>query len=391
VSDIYVIAAKRTAIGKFGGAFANSNPVELATAVNRELVGALPEAGLVDEVIFGNVLSAGCGMNVARQAALGCGLAPSVPAFSVNMVCGSGLKAIDLAAQSIRAGQADVVLAGGTENMSQAPYLLPKARNGYRLGDGEILDIILRDGLTDAFLGRHMGLLGEQLAAEFEISRSDQDAFSLVSQQRWAQAQRCGVFDDEIVPVRLKTRKGEQVVDTDEHPRPDMTAETLASLRPAFKPDGTVTAGNASGINDGAAAVLLASARGAEKAGLKPIARLVACATAALEPARMGLGPVLATRKVLERTGRQIESIDLVELNEAFASQSLACMRQLGLDAEKVNVHGGAIAMGHPIGASGARIVVTLLNALVRRNKQVGLATLCIGGGMGMAALFERC
>lgn len=390
MSDIYVIAAKRTAIGRFGGAFANSGAVELAVAVGKNLLATLPETGLVEEVIFGNVLSAGCGMNVARQVALGCGLAPCVPAFSVNMVCGSGLKAIDLAAQSIRTGQTDVVLAGGTENMSRVPYLLPKARNGYRLGNGEVLDGLLRDGLTDVFSAQHMGLLAEQLAVEFEISRPDQDAFSLTSQQRWAQAQRCGVFTDEIVPVSVKTRKNEQVIDTDEHPRPDTTVEKLATLPPAFNSEGTVTAGNASGINDGAAAVLLASAKGVERIGLKPIARLVACVSVALEPARMGLGPVLATRKLLEQTGRSLESIDLVELNEAFASQSLACMRQLGLDAEKVNVHGGAIAMGHPIGASGARIVVTLLNALAQRDKRVGLATLCIGGGMGMAGLFER-
>ena len=391
MSEVYVVGAKRTAIGRFGGVFADTSAVELGKAVAEDLLSTLPDANLVEEVIFGNVLGAGCGMNVARQIAVGSGLDVSIPAFTVNKVCASSLKAITLAAQSIRDGSADLILAGGTENMSQAPYLLPKARSGYRLGDGEVLDCLLSEGLVDVFSGRHMGLTAERLAEEFHITRAEQDAFALTSQQRWAKAHEAGAFESEIVPVPVRIKKQEHLVVKDEHPRPDTSAEKLASLPPAFKNNGTVTAGNASGINDGAAALLLSSKKGLEKANLTPIAKLIAYASAGVEPGLMGLGPVPATRKLLEQTGRSLDGIDLIELNEAFASQSLTCIRQLALDTERVNVHGGAIAMGHPIGASGARIVVTLLNGLLRHDKQTGLATLCIGGGMGMAAMFERC
>jgi acetyl-CoA C-acetyltransferase len=390
MNNVYIIAAKRTAIGRLGGGFVGTSAVDLGATVVKSVLTALPQSNLVGEVILGNVLGAGCGMNVARQVAIGAGLDPSVPAYAVNKVCGSGLKAIALAGQAIRDGEADIVVAGGTENMSQAPYLLPGARYGQRLGDGAMLDAILKDGLTDAFSGQHMALLAERMAETCKIDRASQDAFALSSQQRWAAAQAAGVFADEITPVRIRVKKQEQVVDRDEHTRPDTTIEQLAGLPAAFKKDGTVTAGNASGINDGAAAVLLASEKAVKAHGLRPIGRLVGWASAGVAPQDMGLGPIPAARKLLEKTGRQLADVDLVELNEAFAVQTLACMRELGLDSDKVNVHGGAIAMGHPIGASGARVVVTLLNALAKRGGRCGIATLCIGGGMGMAAMVER-
>ena len=304
MTDVYIIAAKRTAIGRLGGAFVGTSAVDLGVTVAKSLLTALPQPNLVNEVILGNVLGAGCGMNVARQVAIGAGLDPATPAFTVNKVCGSGLKAIALAAQSIRDGEADIVLAGGTENMSQAPYLLPGARYGQRLGDGAMLDAILRDGLTDAFSNQHMALLAEQMAETCSIDRASQDAFALASQQRWGQAQAAGVFADEIVPVRIRVKKQEQAIDRDEHPRPETTAEQLAGLSAAFKRDGTVTAGNASGINDGAAGVLLVSEKACKAHNLQPLARLVAWASAGLEPRMMGLGPVPATRKLLEKTGR---------------------------------------------------------------------------------------
>jgi acetyl-CoA C-acetyltransferase len=390
MNNVYIIAAKRTAIGRLGGGFVGTSAVDLGATVVKSVLTALPQSNLVGEVILGNVLGAGCGMNVARQVAIGAGLDPSVPAYAVNKVCGSGLKAIALAGQAIRDGEADIVVAGGTENMSQAPYLLPGARYGQRLGDGAMLDAILKDGLTDAFSGQHMALLAERMAETCKIDRASQDAFALSSQQRWAAAQAAGVFADEITPVRIRVKKQEQVVDRDEHTRPDTTIEQLAGLPAAFKKDGTVTAGNASGINDGAAAVLLASEKAVKAHGLRPIGRLVGWASAGVAPQDMGLGPIPAARKLLEKTGRQLADVDLVELNEAFAVQTLACMRELGLDSDKVNVHGGAIAMGHPIGASGARVVVTLLNALAKRGGRCGIATLCIGGGMSMAAMVER-
>ncbi len=388
--DVYVVKAKRTAVGTLNGVFATTPAAELGASAAKAALSCLPDLSMVEEGVFGNVLAAGLGMNVARQVTLLAGLAPDVPAFSVNKVCGSGLKAITLAAQSIRDGSCDFVLAGGTESMSLAPYLLTRARNGYRLGHGELQDCIIRDGLTDPLLDKHMAVLMEAQARQLGISREDQDAFALGSQKKWQKAQQAGVFSDEIVPVEIKSKKSSKIVDTDEHPRPDTSAEKLAALKPAFTSDGTVTAGNASGINDGAAAVLLASAEGIKKASLEPIARITGFASAGVEPHLVGTAPVAATRKLLDRNGKSITDFDLIELNEAFAAQSLACMRQLDMDPDKVNVHGGSIAIGHPIGASGARIVVTLLNAMEKLDQKTGLATLCIGGGMGMSVMFER-
>jgi acetyl-CoA C-acetyltransferase len=338
---------------------------------------------------MGNVLSAGLGMNPARQASLAAGIPDSTPATSVNKVCGSGLKTVALAAGAIMLGDAEIVVAGGMEGMSSTPYLLSKARYGYRMGHGELTDHMIRDGLWCVLTDCHMGNTAENVALEREISRADQDAFAAESQRRAGRAWETGVFAEEVVPVEVAQRKSTVIVDKDEHPRPDTTEEKLAALRPAFAPDGTVTAGNASGINDGGAAVVVTSLKKAEELGVKPLASIRAYASAGVAPRVMGLGPIPATRKVLAKAGLSLDEIDLIEANEAFAAQSLAVGRELGWDWERVNVNGGAIALGHPIGASGTRILVTLLYEMKRRQAKRGLATLCIGGGQGIAMIVE--
>jgi acetyl-CoA C-acetyltransferase len=389
--EVVIVAGCRTPIGSFGGAFREVSAVELGTVAVREAVrraGLRPEQ--VDEVVLGCILQAGLGMNVARQAALRAGLPEATPAHTVNKVCGSGLKAVMLAAQSIKAGDAEVVVAGGTESMSGAPFLLPGARWGERLGHGRVVDHMIHEGLTDALHDIHMGITAENLVERYSISRADQDAFAAESQRRAEEAIREGRFKEEIVPVAVPGKKGESLVDQDEYPRAGTTAETLGKLKPAFKKDGSVTAGNSSGINDGAAAVVVAGAERAKDLGLAPRGRVVSYASAAVDPRVMGIGPVPAVRKALDKAGLGADRIDLWELNEAFAAQSLAVLRELKLDPARVNVNGGAIALGHPIGASGARILVTLLHALAARGQKLGLAGLCIGGGQGVAMVVER-
>ncbi len=385
-----IVAAARTPIGGFNGGLASLPAHELGKTVIRA---ALERAGLapaeVSEVIVGQILTAAQGQNPARQAAVHAGIPVEVPAYNVNIMCGSGLKAVALAAQAVENGDAAIVVAGGQESMSRAPHA-QHLRNGVKMGALELIDTMLVDGLIDAFHGYHMGITAENLAERYQITREDQDRFACTSQNRAEAAIKAGKFKDEIVPVTVRTRKGETVVDQDEHPRFGTTLEQLAKLRPAFKPDGTVTAGNASGINDGAAAVVVMSAREAERRGLEPLAEIVASAVAGVDPAIMGIGPVPATRRALEKAGWQVDDLELVEANEAFAAQSLAVVRELGLDPEIVNVNGGAIALGHPIGASGARILTTLLYEMRRRGARRGLATLCIGGGMGIAMCVER-
>ena len=391
-TEVVIVSGCRTPIGSFGGAFKDVSAVELGTVAVREAVrraGVRPDR--VDEVILGCILQAGVGMNPARQAAVRAGLPESVPAHTVNKVCGSGLKAVMLAAQAIKSGDAEVVVAGGMESMSGAPFLLPGARWGERLGNGKVVDHMLHEGLTDAFHDIHMGITAENLVERYGISRADQDAFAAESQVRAESAIREGRFKEEIVPVAVPGKKGEvRAIDTDEYPRPGTTVEALAKLKPAFKKDGTVTAGNSSGINDGAAALVVARAESAAGLGLKRVARVVAYASAAVDPRVMGIGPVPAVRKALEKAGLAADRIELWELNEAFAAQSLAVLRELEIDPAKVNVNGGAIALGHPIGASGARVLVTLLHALRARGLRRGLAGLCIGGGQGVAMVVER-
>jgi acetyl-CoA C-acetyltransferase len=392
-SDIVILSACRTAIGYFGGAFKDVPAPDLAAVVVAEAVkrsGARPDQ--VDEVVLGCALQAGLGMNLARQAALKAGLPQSVPAHTVNKVCGSGLKSVMLAAQAIKAGDAELVVAGGAENMSRAPFLLPGARWGERLGHGVVLDHMLHEGLTDALHDIHMGVTAENLVERYGISREEQDRFAAESQARAAAAVQEGRFRQEIVPVPVPGKKGElRLHDTDEHPRAT-TLESLARLKAAFKPGGTVTAGNASGLNDGAAALVVASAARAQALGgaARPLARILGYAAAAVDPRVMGIGPVPAVRAALQKAGLERGAIDLYELNEAFAAQSLAVLRELELDPARVNVNGGAIALGHPIGASGARILVTLLHALEARRARYGLAALCIGGGQGVALVVER-
>jgi len=391
-NDAVILGGGRTAIGAFGGALKDvPAPALGATVVSAALERAGVEPAQVDEVILGCVLQAGLGMNPARQASIRAGVPESVPAYTVNKVCGSGLKAVMLAAQSVRGGDAAVVVAGGMESMSRAPYILPDARWGQRLGDGQLVDHMVHEGLTDAFHDIHMGVTAENLVDRFGITREDQDAFAAESQRRAGDAIREGRFAAEIVPVTIPQRKGDPVVvDTDEHPRPGTTVEALARLRPAFRKDGTVTAGNASGLNDGAATIVVASAELAGSLGRPPVARIVSSAAAAVDPKVMGIGPVPAVRKALDKAGLSTRDIDLWELNEAFAAQSLAVLRELDLDPARVNVNGGAIALGHPIGASGARVLVTLLYAMAARKVRRGLAALCIGGGQGVAMVVER-
>lgn len=392
MQDVVIVAATRTAVGSFQGSLANVPAVELGATVIRALLaqtGVAPAE--VDEVILGQVLTAGAGQNPARQAAVKAGLPHEVPALTLNKVCGSGLKAVQLAVQAIRCGDAEIVVAGGVENMSLAPYVLPKVRTGLRLGHAELVDSMISDGLWDAFNDYHMGQTAENLVERYQLSREAQDNFAARSQQRAAAAVESGRFREEITPVLIPQRKGEPLAfDTDEGIRADTTAEGLARLRPAFNKDGSVTAGNASSLNDGAAAVLVMSAAKATALGLTPLAHIAAYASAGVDPAIMGIGPVSATRKTLEKAGWQLADLDLIEANEAFAAQALAVGQELGWDDDKVNVNGGAIALGHPIGASGCRVLVTLLHELRRRDGRRGLATLCIGGGQGVALAVER-
>lgn len=390
--EVVIASGVRTAIGTFGGSFKDVSAVTLGTVAAKE---AMKRANItpdmVDEVIFGNVLQAGLGQNVARQVSIHSGIPIEVPSYTVNKVCGSGLKTVALAAQAIMAGEADIILAGGTENMSQAPYLLKKARWGQRMGDGVVEDYMVKDGLWDIFNDYHMGITAENIAEQWNLSREEQDEFALNSQLRAEKAIKEGRFKDEIVPVEVPQRRGDPIIlDTDEHPRFGSTIEGMAKLRPAFKKDGTVTAGNASGINDGAAALVLMSKEKAEELGIKPLATILSYASAGVDPKIMGTGPIPATKKALEKARIGVEDLDLVEANEAFAAQSLAVVKDLGLDPEKTNVNGGAIALGHPIGASGARILVTLLHEMEKREATKGLATLCIGGGQGIAMIVKR-
>jgi acetyl-CoA C-acetyltransferase len=391
MKDIVILGACRTAVGKFSGTLAKVPAAKLGETVIREAIrraGIKPED--VDEVLMGCILDAGLGQNVARQAAMGAGIPQEVPATTINNVCGSGLKAVTLAAALIQNGDAEILVAGGTENMSAAPYLLDKAREGYRMGDGTLVDSMIKDGLWDVFGDYHMGITAENIAEQYGISREDQDAFALDSQLKTEAAQKAGKFKDEIVPVHIKERKREFDFDEDEYPRHGANIEGMQKLRPAFKKEGTVTAGNASGINDGAAAMVLMSKGKADELGLTPMATLKAGVSIGLDPAVMGMGPYYASQKILEKTGLTLDDIDLIEFNEAFAAQSLAVLRELGADPAKVNVNGGAIAIGHPVGASGARILVTLLHEMEKRDVKRGLASLCIGGGMGIAAIVER-
>ncbi|MDU1875924.1 acetyl-CoA C-acetyltransferase [Citrobacter sp.] len=392
MKNCVIVSAARTAIGSFNGALATTGAVELgATVIRAALERAHLDPRRVDEVIMGNVLQSGLGQNPARQALLKSGLSDTVCGFTVNKVCGSGLKSVALAALAIKAGQAQAIVAGGMENMSLAPYLLDaKARWGYRLGDGQLSDVILRDGLICAEHGYHMGITAENVAKEYGISREMQDELALQSQRKAVAAIASGAFQAEIVPVSVSSRKKTIIFERDEFPKADSTAEGLAALRPAFDKTGTVTAGNASGINDGAAALVVMEESAALAAGLKPLARIKAWASGGVAPAMMGMGPVPATQKALQLSGLQLSDIDLIEANEAFAAQFLAVGKTLGFDPQKVNVNGGAIALGHPIGASGARILVTLLHALQARDQTLGLATLCIGGGQGIAMIVER-
>ncbi|NTW23507.1 MAG: acetyl-CoA C-acetyltransferase [Lentimicrobium sp.] len=390
--EVVIVSAARTPIGSFGGALAGLSAVELGTIAAKE---AIKRAGIdpaiIDDVIIGNILSAGLGQNVARQVAVYAGVPETVTAMTINKLCGSGLRAVSMAAQFIMLGDAEVILAGGTESMTNAPYLLPKGRYGYRMGDGKIIDSMIHDGLTETFNNYHMGVTAENIAKRWNISREEQDEFALKSQLKAEAAQKSGKFRDEIVPVIIPQRKGDPiVVDTDEYPRPGTTIDKLAKLPPAFDKAGTVTAGNSSGINDGAAMLIVMSKQKADELGLTPLVTIKSYASVALDPTIMGYGPVPASRKALERIGYTVDQLDLVEANEAFASQSIAVARDLALDPEKVNVNGGAIALGHPIGASGARILISLIYEMGRRNAKTGLATLCIGGGMGTSIIVER-
>jgi acetyl-CoA C-acetyltransferase len=390
-TEAVIVAAVRTAIGSFNGSLKNISAPDLGAAVIKDaLKQAGVEPGQVDEIIMGNVLQAGLGQNPARQAAIKAGIPESASSMTINKVCGSGLKAVHLAAQAIIAGDAEVVVAGGMENMSQAPYLLKNARDGFKMGDQKLVDSMTSDGLTCAFNDYHMGVTAENLCSRYDIGRGEQDEFAAASQEKAAKAIEEGKFKDEIVPIEIPQRKGEPLVfDTDEYPKKGTTAEKLGGLRPAFKKDGSVTAGNASGINDGAAALVVMSRAKADELGLKPLVVIRANASAGVDPSIMGIGPVDAVKKALNKAGMTMEEMELIEANEAFAAQSLAVDRELKFNKEILNVNGGAIALGHPIGASGARILVTLIHEMKRRNAKTGLATLCIGGGQGVATVVE--
>ncbi len=391
MNDVVIVAALRTAIGKFGGTLAKTPAPDLGAHVIKALLERTGVPGeQISEVILGQVLAAGAGQNPARQAAIKAGVPHMTPSLTINKVCGSGLKATHLAAQAIKAGDADCVIAGGQENMSAAPHALFGARDGIRMGDGKLIDTMIVDGLWDVYNQYHMGVTAENVAAKWDVSRQDQDEFAAASQQKAEAAQKAGKFNDEIAPFTISTRKGDVVFDTDEFPRHGTTAESLGSLKPAFQKDGTVTAGNASGINDGAAAVMMMSASKAKELGLEPIARIKAYSSAGVDPSIMGTGPIPASRLCLKKAGWSVDDLDLLEINEAFAAQAIAVNRDMGWDVSKVNVNGGAIALGHPIGASGCRVLVSLLHEMVRRDAKKGLASLCIGGGMGVALAVER-
>jgi acetyl-CoA C-acetyltransferase len=392
MTDVVIVSAARTAVGKFGGTLAKVAAPDLGAAVVRavlERAGVKPEQ--VSEVIMGQVLTAGSGQNPARQALIKAGLPSAVPGMTINKVCGSGLKAVMLAANAVISGDADIVVAGGQENMSAAPHVLPGSRDGFRMGDAKLVDTMIVDGLWDVYNQYHMGVTAENVAKEYGITREEQDQFAALSQNKAEAAQKSGRFNDEIVPIDIPQRKGEPLrFVTDEFVRHGVTAESLAGLKPAFSKEGTVTAANASGLNDGAAAVLVMSAKKAEALGLTPLARIKAYANAGVDPKVMGMGPVPASRRCLERAGWSVGDLDLMEINEAFAAQALAVHKQMGWDTSKINVNGGAIAIGHPIGASGCRILVTLLHEMQKRDAKRGLASLCIGGGMGVALAVER-
>ena len=389
-NDIVIVGAARTAVGAFNGAFANTPAHDLgAAAIKEALKRAKVEAGEVDEVIMGQILTAGQGQNPARQAAMIAGVPQEATAWGLNQLCGSGLRAVAIGLQQIANGDADIIVAGGQESMSMSQHA-QHLRNGTKMGDTKFIDTMIKDGLWDAFHGYHMGTTAENVATKWQLSREEQDRFAVGSQNKAEAAQKAGRFKDEIVPFTVSTRKGDIVVDADEYPRHGATIEAMAKLKPAFSKDGTVTAGNASGINDGAAALVLMTAKEAAKRGLTPLARVVSWATAGVDPAIMSSGPIPATRKALEKAGWKVGDLDLVEANEAFAAQALAVNKDLGWNPDIVNVNGGAIAIGHPIGASGARVLVTLLHEMGRRNAKKGLATLCIGGGMGVAMCLER-
>jgi acetyl-CoA C-acetyltransferase len=392
MTDVVIVAAGRTAVGKFGGALAKIPAADLGAHV---IKGLLAKTGLkpeqISEVILGQVLTAGVGQNAARQAAIRAGLPDMVPAMTINKVCGSGLKATHLAAQAIKAGDAEIVIAGGQENMSISPHVLAGSRDGFRMGDAKLVDTMIVDGLWDVYNQYHMGVTAENVTAKYGVTRADQDAFALASQQKAEAAQKAGRFKDEILPLEIPQRKGAPLVfDTDEYPKHGSTLEALAGLRAAFDKNGSVTAGNASGINDGAAAVIMMSAKRAQDLGLKPLATIRAYSSAGVDPKIMGMGPVPASRLCLKKAGWSVADLDLMEINEAFAAQAIAVNREMKWDIDKVNVNGGAIAIGHPIGASGCRILVTLLHEMIRRDAKKGFASLCIGGGMGVALAVER-
>jgi acetyl-CoA C-acetyltransferase len=391
MEDVVIVAAGRTAVGKFGGSLAKIPAADLGAHVIKQLLAKTGIApNLITEVIFGQVLTAAAGQNPTRQAVIKSGLPDTVPGWTINMVCGSGLRTTHLATQAIRCGDARIVIAGGQESMSMAPHAMPGSRDGFRMGDVKMVDTMILDGLWDAFNQYHMGVTAENVARKYDISRREQDEFALQSQLKAEAAQKAGKFKDEIIPFEIVTKKGTTVFDTDEYPKHGSTLEGLSSLRPAFNKEGTVTAGNASGINDGAAAVIMMSASQAQALGLTPMARVKAYASAGLDPSIMGMGPVAATKLCLQKAGWGVNDPDLMEINEAFAAQAIAVNKEMGWDTSKINVNGGAIALGHPIGASGARILVTLLHEMVRRDAKRGLASLCIGGGMGVALAVER-
>jgi len=391
MEDIVIVAAARTAVGKFGGAFNATPAPELGAAVVKSLLEQTKIDGShVSEVIMGQVLTAGSGQNPARQTVIKAGLPEAVPGLTINKVCGSGLKAVMLGAQSIQCGDAEIVIAGGQENMSMSPHVLSGSRDGFRMGDAKLKDTMITDGLWDAYNNFHMGTTAENLAKKYDISREEQDEFACASQNKAEEAQKNGKFKDEIVPFTIKTRKGDVTVDIDEYPRHGATVESLAGLRPAFDKEGSVTAGNASGINDGAAAVMLMTKSKAELLGLTPMATIKSYASSGVDPSIMGIGPVPASQACLKKAGWDASELDLMEINEAFAAQAIAVNREMKWDTSKINVNGGAIAIGHPIGASGARVLVTLLHEMVKRDAKKGLTSLCIGGGMGVALAVER-
>ncbi|PMQ18020.1 acetyl-CoA C-acetyltransferase [Janthinobacterium sp. AD80] len=391
MDDVVIVAAGRTAVGKFGGSLAKIPASELGAHV---IKGLLAQTGidpnLIGEAILGQVLTTAVGQNAARQAVIKAGLPSSIPAFTINKVCGSGLKATHLAAQAIKCGDANIIIAGGQENMSASPHAMNGSRDGFRMGDFKMIDTMIVDGLWDVYNQYHMGITAENVAKKYEVTRAEQDEFALQSQLKAEAAHKAGKFKDEILPLEIANKKGTVVFDSDEYIKPGSTLESLAGLRPAFAKDGTVTAGNASGLNDGAAAVIMMSASQAKELGLKPLARIKAYASSGLDPAVMGMGPVSASRLCLKKAGWTHEELDLMEINEAFAAQAIAVNKEMGWDTSKINVNGGAIAIGHPIGASGARILVTLIHEMIRRDAKKGLAALCIGGGMGVALAIER-